>query len=619
MKRRDVLLFFALIIIVSLSQFILARKHLDFGFFTDDWLFLSSYRTFVENPILDILKAWKNIGSHNFAHSYYIGILHNFFGLNYPSYHLLNQILKIISTLSLYPLIYIMTKNRMLAFLATLFFSIHFSPFGTLDNASRGEDFIAITSMNLFLFVYFYILKNGHSNVFLMLGLALWLVFTIFIDPTRLFPLILVVPFVELFKLIQDKTKKQIRVSLKRLLILYSPFIPFFLISPHSITVQLQYSSQIFEKLRDGNWQLFLTPFAALGSTYIPKQSWFLLGNPAYENLSSYMTFLLPGPIFMSYLFIILIAVFVSKKILKFTVRNLGLNLLIGLVVFPVVHNWLFLDPKIRAPVDPGTYLVPSLIGLFIIATGYLFFLEWKESGKKSNLFPILFLGPIFSLSFILLTWIFADINSIFMGVHAYLNIPAIGTSIALATLVVLIYERLRSIKAFGRVISIAIVILILGFYFQISSQSVDQYFSYWLNNGLRASDQQRIIGQFWNELSLSKRYSQDNLPLIYLDGSEDYINGTFYAEVMIWKISSWFDLRFNRPKEDRFNLCDITILSKEELEKFVTIENEDKIVSNKCGKTMVYKQDNFYAFKLINRNLIPNRTEVLEELRIKH
>lgn len=620
-SRKDLFIIIFLIFIVSLSQFILAAKHLEMGFFTDDWQFLSIYRAYVTNPFSDILQAWKQIGSHNFGYVYYGGILYNFFGLDYTAYRLTNQILKIIATLSLYPLIFYISKRKLLAFLSTFIYAVHYSSFGLLDGPTRGGDYIAIPLMNLFLLVYFYISEKKASNTFLLLGLAVWLFATILIGPTRLFPLLILVPFIEIINFVRYRTVSQIKISSKRLAVLYFPFLPLFLFSPESISVQLRYCIGLFEKLRVGNWQLFLTPFAALGSTYIPKELWFLFSNPFYDNFSSYLSFLLFGPMFLYFIFFSFIGFFISRKPLKFIIRSLILNFAVGVAVFLIVHNWLFLDQTTRTPVDPGTFLIPALIGLFVITTSISLFIEWKESKTRNSSLPFLFLAPIFSLIFIFFTWMFADINSIFMGVHGYLTIPAIGTSIVLAAIVVLIYEKVRSAKIFGRnqIIPIIIVIIILGIFFKISAVSLDEFFSHWLNNGLRLSDQQRIMDQFWKEIGISRKFNQDNLPLVYLDTEKTkYEDGAFYAETIIWRIATLFDLKYKDYKEGRFSLCTVMILGKNEFDKYVSVGDDGKsIISNKCGE-IIYKPENFFAFSLEDRNLIPNRLQILKNLGIE-
>lgn len=617
-SKKDLILFFFLVLAVSLSQFILARKHLEMGFFTDDWMFLSAYRAYVANPFLDIIQAWKEIHSHNFSYAYYLGILYSFFGLDYSAYRIINQILKIIATLSLYPLVLYVSKRRLLAFLATFIYAIHFSTFGLLDGPSRGGNFIAIALMNLFLLTYFYVSKKKISNIFISISLSVWLLVIILFGSTRLFPLIAIVPLVELFNL-RDKIKKGIEIAVKRLAVVYFPFLLLFLFSPKSISMQLGYIGGLFEKLQMGNWQLFLTPFAVMGSTYISEDFWPFFGKAFYDNFNSFLSSLLIESILAYLILLILIVFFISKRPLKFLIRYVVFSFIIGVAVYFIDHNWLFLNATIRTPVDPGTYLIPALIGLFVMITGFCLFLEWRESEKKNNLHPFLFLAPVFSLIFIFLTWMFADINSIFLGVHAYLTIPSIGTSIVLATILVLIYERLRNFKSLGKIAPVLLIMIILFFYFRISATNVDKFFSHWVDNGLRISDQKRIIDQFWTEIGDSEKFNQNNLPLIYLDTEKaEYENGSFYSEVIVWRLSAWFDLRYKNSKEGRFSLCSIEILGKTELEKFVSVGDDGKtLISNKCGR-MEYKTKNFFAFSLENRNLVPERLKILKNLGVK-
>ncbi len=618
-SRKDLYIVFFLVLLVSLSQFILAKKNLEMGFFTDDWGFLSAYRLYVTNPFLDIMNAWKQIGSHNFSYSYYMGILYHFFGLDYSAYRITNLIFKIIATLTLYPLVLYISKRRSLAFLSTFIYAIHFSSFGLLDGPSRGGNFIAIALMNLFLLVYFYISEKKITNIFISFSLSVWLFTIILFGSTRLFPLIVIVPLIELVN-IWGKVRKGLGAAIKRLLVVYFPFLPLFLFSPKSISDQVGYIIGLIDKLKEGNWQLFLTPFAVMGSMYIPKNFWPFFGQGIYNNLSSYLSSLLAEAMLLYFVLLIFIVFFISKKPLKFLARNLILNFVVGIFAYLIDHNWLFLDTTTRTPVDPGTFLVPALIGLFVTVTSFCVFLEWKESEKKNNLLPFLFIPSLFSLIFIFLTWLFADINSIFMGVHAYLTIPAIGTSIVVAGVLVLIYEKLSYFKSLGKIIRVFLIVIILFFYFEICAVGVDEFFSHWVNNGLRISDQRRIIDEFWAEIGDSRNFNQNNLPLVYLDADKtEYENGIFYSEAIVWKLASWFDLRYRKEKEGRFALCQIMILSREELDKYVSLTDDGKkIISTRCGENISYDINNFFAFKLQKRNLIPNRKEVLTKLGIE-
>ena len=93
-SKKNILIFIIFTIIIFALQFIIARKHFYYGFNNDDWYVLAWYKQVVNDPILDIVKAWKEIGSHNFARVYFVGILFNFFEFHYEYYHIFNTLLK---------------------------------------------------------------------------------------------------------------------------------------------------------------------------------------------------------------------------------------------------------------------------------------------------------------------------------------------------------------------------------------------------------------------------------------------------------------------------------------------------------------------------------------------
>ena len=289
LNTTSILLFSLLLIIVSINEFILGGKSLDLGFFTDDWLFLSHYREFVANPILDILVAWKNIGSHNFSHSYYMGLLHFFFGLDFTAYRYFNLILKIFAVLSLYPLVLILFRNKPIAALATFIYSIHFSSFGMLDGPSRGEDFIGIIFMNFFFLIYMLLRRKGEIPLIYLLGLTIIFSTTIFIDPTRFFPLIFFVVMLEIYKFILNRKFSELKTCMRHVFILLSPFLFVFIFTPQAIIPELLYFVTKYKIMVAGNFQLLLVPFASFGSMFLPKDYWSFFGKPDYTNFINYL------------------------------------------------------------------------------------------------------------------------------------------------------------------------------------------------------------------------------------------------------------------------------------------------------------------------------------------
>lgn len=604
-----------LIVLVILTQYLLGNKSLEMGFFTDDWMFLTIYRAYISNPILDLVSAWRNIGSHNFSHSYYLGILYSIFGLDYTAFRVTNLILKTLATLSLYPLVLIIFRKRLVAFLATLIYAIHFSPFGLLDGPSRGEDFLAIIFMNLFLIIYIYLLRKNSLNFFYLFGLTILLCLTIFIDTTRMFPLVFLILLIEGYLIIAKRSVSQFKASAVRMLILYSPFVLAVIFAPHTIVPQLLYYTGLYNRLIQGNFQLFLIPFASLGSTFLPRDIWTnLFYKLGYYSLLDYLTFLIPT--FLVFGILDLLLGFLTERPRRFFMTTLKYNFIFAVVAFFMANNWLSLPKEMAASVDPGAFLSPGIMGLFFLSMGLGFLDQWLLSERKKGFYLGLFLSLAFSILFIFLTWVFSDINAVFMEVHPYLGIPAIGSSIFIALILTLLYEKL--VKK-SQVISIFSVSFLIVVFFLISIFAVNKYFDKWLDEGMRVADQEKFINRLWSHVKVDKLSTTDIPPLIYLDTSEDYKNGAFYSEVIIWRLPYLFGLKYRAEKEGRYTNCDLLIIDKAEVEKLVrVVDGKRTIVRDKCGPTYVYKRENFYAFKLKGRDMYPVTDAVLKELGVE-
>lgn len=105
---RNIITVVSLIIIIPLIQFSLLRDQLKFGFSTDDVMSIAEFNLLGDNPYSKLGYAWFLFGVHYTPAIYYTGSLASIFGLNHQSYYLFAQIFKIISTLTLYPLVLIL-------------------------------------------------------------------------------------------------------------------------------------------------------------------------------------------------------------------------------------------------------------------------------------------------------------------------------------------------------------------------------------------------------------------------------------------------------------------------------------------------------------------------------
>jgi hypothetical protein len=130
---------------------------LQLGFTPDDWRLLFFYQSLGDNPFSKILYVWSVKGAYTTSQVYYIGILNYFFGLNYQLYQVTNIVIKTIATVSIFPLVLIIFKRRLLAFLTTLLYGASFMGSKSLEYVVKGTDYLAIIPMNIFFIFYYYI------------------------------------------------------------------------------------------------------------------------------------------------------------------------------------------------------------------------------------------------------------------------------------------------------------------------------------------------------------------------------------------------------------------------------------------------------------------------------
>lgn len=621
-RPKNIYFYISLILIVLISQFILGYRHLQYGFNIDDWNILAWYKQVVSNPILDFVKAWKAIGPHNFSHAYYIGVLFEFFKFDYPSYHILNTLFKALSALSLFPLIYLLFKNKWLAFLTTIIFAVHFTPFGGLNNVLIGEDSLMITSMNLFFSIYIWAFQNHKFNFKTMLILITFLLAASYFDITRFYPILMLLPFVEVMAFWLNKSQRNIKMSILRLFILYLPFIA--LITYSSRTAIGEFNlNKLTDMLKTGNYQLLVSLFASYGSTFMPisfiDQISLLtrVGNgPIFRNLWTFLEFLFLRSTFIFIPILVVIGSLSLQKSGKFIWRSLLLFFLLCSVAFWMAYHWQHLDSKIRIS-DPGTYFIPAVIGIFVFSTAISFFIEWIHS--KDRMLLALFIAPIAAFLYTFLTWLLVDGNSIFMGVHGYISVAAIGSSLYLAILLYLAFQKFSSSKSkLTKRITATITVIYFILFIIFSAQMIDNFYAYWLKNGFSGIEQDKIHESFWREVNNDRVANGQNSTLIYFDGSQDYDNGYFYSQSFVWDIPAMVSLK----KGELFdmNIYCRTVVATKDFDKMriVTINGEKMVVQNTCGYDLAYKIDNFYAFRMMNRDLIPIKSEILAKLESK-
>lgn len=127
-----VIIFITLVFFVVFSQIILLKPIVGQGLTNEDYVGLYAVRVSKDTIFSSPVSYWMKVGIHDATHNLYIAFLDLLFGENYNMYLYTSIFIKIVATLLLYPLILLLTKNKLLAFISTFLYGISYSSAGAL-------------------------------------------------------------------------------------------------------------------------------------------------------------------------------------------------------------------------------------------------------------------------------------------------------------------------------------------------------------------------------------------------------------------------------------------------------------------------------------------------------
>lgn len=637
-KFKLLLLVLTLVVVVWILQSIVLNLNLEYGFRDGDWWIIRRYISLGPLSLNHLINALKLHAVYTYQ-IYYAGFITHLFGLNFYNLHQASHFFKFLATIAVFPMVFVITKNKMTAFITTVIYAVAYPTVGALYMFLTGGYFIAIILLNFFLMMYWFVLNDKQIKV-------KWLFFTLFIflatlllNPERMYPLIplvLIVEFLWIWK--NNWLSKAIKNSLKRIMILILPLVAFYTVYTFWFRSQVTsafFTPEFFKALHlrvksifDGNWQLLLYPFSSFGSMFFHGDYWKFLGSFKTDSFIDFLFFLL-RPMTIFAIATIVIMYLISKKPLKLILTTLIPVFVFGLAIFLTARNWLTINQSVRIHFDTNFIGAPALFGFYILSLSFSFFLAWLQDKNERNLLAPLIIGSGVSFLFVVFTWIGSDIQLVFMGPQRYLTIPAIGSSLFTASLIVLVFSKLRKLvfmKNFAW-LTFFLLIPVIIINFNISNE----FFSYELTTvGMRGVEQTRMKNKFW---SLVPKVSNNEESLFYFDETVDKGNGYFNESTILAGFEDWtqFDhgrlLVVNRPNpgmlrtnvqcpEHTHESC-IKIL-KDGLD----VVHEERGIWYKDvirGQTepRFYKLSNFYAMRFVNKDIIDIKKKVLEELEV--
>ncbi len=608
MNPKNFLILVILITFITISQLLILKPHLNYGFSDVDWGFLSIYKT--QNPYnpSQFIHNLTNSGTQGgvYTHQiYYIGVQNEFFGLDFEKYQLTSHFFKILATIASFPVFFAITGSVLVAFVSTILFGFSYSAVGTMYTVVTSNDYMAIFLMEVFGLVYWNIIRKKITGLVWLFFALILLFLTLFWSTERMYPLPLFIIITEFFLLIKRLGSQTKRLIVKRLSVLILPLLIIFIVRPIVfLDFILRNGSEIIKRIYEGNWNLLLTPFIALGSIILPSDTAKFFGIASIESFPSFIDYLLTGPTPILFVLTFFTAVFIFKKPHKVILQISILTFIFSIFLYVLASH--FVDHLLSRE-----SITQALIGFYILAFALVSFGYWLKNNQHSLMG--LFVGPFFAFLYILLTWVGAATSEVFIGAHRYLTIPAMLMSLFLGTLFSLMvsknYHFLKN-HQYLRVISFTPFFLLI-FFINLNISEVENFFYYQLYNGFGNEDKQFMRGQLLNNLN---NLPSDQPSLFYFDFKEDNTRGYYYDNTILGGFKSW--MLWNKNLNFRNGLKPEIFWNNEGLLEDSMLRNGIKGFSY---QNHFYDTNHFYAFKLQDKRVIDIKDKLLNKLNFQH
>lgn len=616
-KLKDILIFFILLLIVVYIQKEFLSLAFIMGLKPDDWILYFSYKVLGSNPLSKIGTVWAERGAYTTYQIYYIGLLGDLIKFNWQLFHQINIHFKFLATISLYPLILVIFRKRVLAFLSTILYAASYSSVGSLEFVVKGSDYLAIFWMNNFLIVYYLIVRNKLRGFWWLIVSFVLLILAIIFSPIRLYPILIILPFFEAYLLIIKHKFTSIKTAFLRLFILYLPFLSLILYSPQAI---LGFLPNPLELIRSGNWHIQLTPLTGIGYLFIPNLYFGkVFGTLNTYSFPDYFIFLLGGPLVIQGVFTLFIAYLRINRAVIFSLIVLFINLIAQSLIFFIAFHYKSLPINIQQHYDQSD-LYPTILGIYILILSLAIFIKWAKTKYTDNLLAALSLGGVFSIIFIWATWIAAPSLVRFSSTSYYLVVASLGSSIFISAILNMAFEKFQTSKILLirlAILNIGLILLILIFI--VSRNEIKERFTHFNLSGLNLMEQQQLQDKFRSALGKADLKKA----LFFFDTSELSGNGPLYSEGFLVAFPYWMHFDGNNLRD---GCLEVIYENKDKplLKKIVKVTPNEKGFyyralcwenSKLVYQNLLYKPENFYAYKIINGEFISINDEVLREL----
>lgn len=503
-----------LFLIVLLVGIVLFSPTFRLSLYGDDWLVFWRYNYFY--PIGHIPNIWDHI--NHFVTRYgsqdvLISLFKSVYGYQSTYYYITSFIFRTIAAFSLYPITFYLTKNKLAAFFAMLFFSVTTIGLETTEYVAHIPTYIGLTFFNLFLYYFLSSREEDQRKKLFYSGFFFYLTFVIVpIRMTGLLPFILII---EMFWLVQNLNRKIFKKFAIRLSFILLTFLFINIIgSPFSFPTQqtnvktqsntfliTQTTDSLFNilgQLKNGRSDLLFYPIISFGGMFIPDTALQNLSTTPSKSWLFFITLFIYS-LFATIALVIIKSIFVARSNSYRVILFLAaLWSLISLIVF-LLNQTTFPGSKFFILLLVGGYM--AIFGLYLL---YRFYDDHLVS-------QALFSSLSWSLASFLVPWFWSP-TFLLDTYHRYLIGSAVGISLFLA----IIISLAKGVKNQKIVLSLFLILLFIHMW--TSSMQIQRLLS---NHNQQTND------RIWAAMPYIPEVGKSTEPLVFYftgDGTNDSI-----------------------------------------------------------------------------------------------
>lgn len=351
------------------------------------------------------------------------GLLYQLFGMQSIYYHAASYIFRMLAALSLLPLTYYLTKSKLAAFFAALFFSVTVIGFDTTNWVFNMTSYVSVGFFNLFLYFFLKFKECKKIKLLLVSGIFFYLAFIL--SPIRMTGLLPFTLLLTLFWMLQERTLKEIKLAgvglgFAVLIILFIGFSGNSTGPSTDLSSRfLQGSSMSWQMLSSGRTDFIFYPILTFGSMFLPD----LITSQNYQITSKINLFFSLLPYFIAYLLVLFILIKNISTLGKKFFRNTAFAGFGWLTITILIHAG-----NITNFSDPNRILLLLIGGFALILSAFLF-LNYRNNNKIST---ALFAAIAWSMISFLPAWYWLP-NTIYSTTYRYLIGSAVGIALFLA------------------------------------------------------------------------------------------------------------------------------------------------------------------------------------------